>query len=174
MRDPATGRSIPTVDSEDDEAMRAVLDFAYECGGIDESIDWYERAGESGMPGGLATAGVLAYFYATELERGEDLWRRGAAAGDAEAMYRLALAYSYRGSRGAHTDPDALNWYSKAANAGHVSSMGIVGAIARNKGDRETAIHWFRRLAEAGDPYGQQELKALGGKPSGSWWRRLR
>lgn len=78
-----------------------------------------------------------------------------AEAGDAEAMAALYDIYYYV------KEPDeaeAMKWLRRAAEAGHVESMNLLGEIARNDEEGyandterlEAAEPWFREAAEAG------------------------
>lgn len=86
-----------------------------------------------------------------------DLQRQLAEAaerGDAEAQFALACRY-----RTDHESPKdlarAVQWYRKAAQAGHIGAMSDLGSMLMNglgvPADAVTAADWFERAAQAGD-----------------------
>ncbi len=128
------------------------------------ALDWYYQAAQHGEPyamlrlfdGGACELGDVCP------ENGDD-WPQAALeltlpkaeAGDPEAMSVLYDIYFYV------EEPDeekAMEWLLRAAEAGHVESMNLLGKIARNDeesydGDTErleAAEPWFRQAAEAG------------------------
>jgi tetratricopeptide (TPR) repeat protein len=74
--------------------------------------------------------------------RAEDLYRRAAGAGDAEAMYRLSLLLRRRGER-----DESQRLADRALELGHRIAM---FDHASSLGDSVEAETWFRRAAEAG------------------------
>ncbi len=128
------------------------------------ALDWYYQAAQHGEPyamlrlfdGGACELGDVCP------ENGDD-WPQAALeltlpkaeAGDPEAMSVLYDIYFYV------EEPDeekAMEWLLRAAEAGHVESMNLLGKIARNDEEsyaNETerlaaAEPWFRQAAEAG------------------------
>ncbi|WP_217807997.1 tetratricopeptide repeat protein [Halomonas sp. CSM-2] len=128
------------------------------------ALDWYHQAAQHGDPhamlrlfdGGACELGDVCP------ENGDD-WPQAALelmlpkaeAGDAEAMAALYDIYYYV------KEPDedeAMKWLRRAAEAGHVESMHLLGEIARNDEEGyasdaerlEAAEVWFRKAAEAG------------------------
>ncbi|WP_082925957.1 tetratricopeptide repeat protein [Halomonas sp. G11] len=128
------------------------------------ALDWYYQAAQHGDPhamlrlfdGGACELGDVCP------ENGDD-WPQAAfeltlpkaKAGDPEAMAALYDIYYYV------KDPDedeAMKWLRRAAEAGHVESMNLLGEIARNNEEGydndterlEAAEVWFRKAAEAG------------------------
>jgi len=134
-------------------------------GGMNQAaLDWYYQAAQHGEP-----YAMLRLFdgRACELgnvcpENGDD-WPQAAfeltlpkaEAGDSEAMAALYDIYYYV------KEPDedeAMKWLRRAAEAGHVESMHLLGEIARNDEEGyandteslEAAEVWFRKAAEGG------------------------
>ena len=128
------------------------------------ALDWYYQAAQHGEPyamlrlfdGGACELGDVCP------ENGDD-WPQAALeltlpkaeAGDPEAMSVLYDIYFYV------EEPDeekAMDWLLRAAEAGHVESMNLLGNIARNDEESyandverlEAAEPWFRQAAEAG------------------------
>jgi TPR repeat protein len=69
-----------------------------------------------------------------------------AAAGDAEAMVRLALTQATAGDF-----PAARQWLERAAEAGRVDALFVRGVVEESAGDQRAAYDWWLRAAEAGD-----------------------
>ncbi|WP_206192720.1 tetratricopeptide repeat protein [Scrofimicrobium canadense] len=128
------------------------------------ALDWYYQAAQHGEPyamlrlfdGGACELGDVCP------ENGDD-WPQAALeltlpkaeAGDPEAMSVLYDTYFYV------EEPDeekAMEWLLRAAEAGHVESMNLLGNIARNDEESyaneterlDAAEPWFRQAAEAG------------------------
>ncbi|MBR9906286.1 MAG: sel1 repeat family protein [Gammaproteobacteria bacterium] len=128
------------------------------------ALDWYYQAAQHGDPhamlrlfdGGACELGDVCP------ENGDD-WPQAALeltlpkaeAGDPEAMAALYDIYYYV------KEPDedeAMKWLRRAAEAGHVESMHLLGEIARNDEEGyandterlEAAEVWFRKAAAAG------------------------
>lgn len=129
-----------------------------------EALEWYYQAAQNGDPhamlrlfdGGACELGDVCP------EKGDD-WPQAALeltlpkaeAGDPEAMAALYDIYYYV------KEPDedeAIKWLRRAAEAGHVESMHLLGERARNDEEGyandterlEAAEVWFRKAAEAG------------------------
>ena len=129
-----------------------------------EALEWYYQAAQNSDPhamlrlfdGGACELGDVCP------ENGDD-WPQAALeltlpkaeAGDPEAMDALYDIYYYV------EEPDedeAMKWLRRAAEAGHVESMNLLGEIARNDEEDyasdterlEAAEPWFREAAEAG------------------------
>ncbi|SBR48050.1 tetratricopeptide repeat protein [Halomonas sp. HL-93] len=128
------------------------------------ALEWYHQAAQHGDPhamlrlfdGGACELGDVCP------ENGDDwpqealeLTLPKAEAGDAEAMAELYDIYYYV------KEPDedeAMKWLRRAAEAGHVESMNLLGEIARNDEEDysndterlEAAEVWFRKAAAGG------------------------
>lgn len=69
-----------------------------------------------------------------------------AAAGDAEAMVRLALTCTAAGDTAS-----AQQWLERATEAGSVDALFVRGVVAESAGDQRDAYTWWLRAAEAGN-----------------------
>ena len=139
------------------------------------ALDWYHQAAQHGDPHAM-----LRLFDGGACELGDvcpkngDDWPQAALeltlpkaeAGDPEAMASLYDIYYYV------KDPDedeAMKWLRRAAEAGQVESMNLLGEIARNDEEGyandterlEAAEVWFREAAEAGDAPAMNNLAAV-------------
>lgn len=73
-----------------------------------------------------------------------------AQAGDANAQF--ALAEAYRSGRGMPADPDnAITWYRKAADRGHIRASEELGFALFARGDRREAMPYIEKAAARGD-----------------------
>ena len=78
--------------------------------------------------------------------------------GDADEQYNLATAY-YRGELVPRDFKEAFNWFSKAADQGHVISQYKLGVMYDNgegvpRNDVE-AFKWYQKAAEQGNAFAQ-------------------
>src|SRR5437667_11032459 len=75
------------------------------------------------------------------------LWLELAERGDAEAQYRLGVAYD-EGRGIAKDDVEAARWYRRAAEQGHGSAQGNLGVMYRRGRGRERVewrtVVWWR------------------------------
>lgn len=76
--------------------------------------------------------------------------RKSAEQGDAEAQYRLGLAYSM-GYGVEKNDVEAVKWFLKSAEQGNAQAQNILGvcyAIGRGvERNYEVAVRWFLKSA---------------------------
>jgi TPR repeat protein len=80
-----------------------------------------------------------------------DQLRTAAAAGQAEAQYKLAQAY--QGGKGVAADAEmAIMWYRRAALQGHASASDELGFALFAHGDRRAAMPYVEKAAARGDP----------------------
>ncbi len=85
-----------------------------------------------------------------------------ATAGDREAQYTLAHLY-YKGLGGVDRSiPNAINWFRRAAEAGHMDSMYDLAMLlldgGQSSGKKEDAIYWLKKSAELGHGAAQYAL----------------
>jgi hypothetical protein len=89
--------------------------------------------------------------------------RKKAEAGDAQAQYELAEYLWGRG--GADDFTEAVQWYRKAAEQGHVTAQCTLGLLYQEgqgvPQDYTEAARWFRKAAERGDVTAQCALAFL-------------
>jgi TPR repeat protein len=94
-----------------------------------------------------------------------------AEGGDPDAMYNLA--YLLRDD-----NPDeAETWALRAAQAGQIKAMHVLGALLLKKDDPAEAERWWRKAAEAGNGPSMQRLGALfaeqgDAEAAEDWYRR--
>lgn len=88
--------------------------------------------------------------YATALGQ----WRPLAARGNADAMFNIGQAY--RLGRGMPIDlGQAEDWYTRAAQLGHVDAQTQLGMMLFQNGYPRTAVSWLKRAADKGDARAQ-------------------
>ncbi len=82
--------------------------------------------------------------------------------GDPEALYRIGLLYA-RGEGVVQSIPDAVVWYTRAAEAGHVDAQFQLGAIYLNgaTSGQNGANNWFKSAAQRNGEAAQQNLDVL-------------
>ena len=99
-----------------------------------------------------------------DFAQAQEIWRELAAAGDAEAAFRLGLSYDL--GLGRAPDPvKAFRWYLDAAHQGHSAAQFNVGVmldagIGVPRG-RSAAATWYARSAAKGFPRAQYNLALL-------------
>ena len=93
----------------------------------------------------------IAAWQKSEFARAVDIWRPLATNGDADAAFNLGQAY--RLGKGVPLSlASAQSWYERAARAGHVDAATSLGILLFQNGDRDKAMIWLRKAAEAGEP----------------------
>ena len=81
-------------------------------------------------------------------------WRGPAAAGDPDAQFNLGQAYKL--GRGVPADQAAaMDWYRKAAAAGHEQAQATLGLQLFQSGKRDEAMIWLKKAADQGEPRAQ-------------------
>ncbi|MFF7655164.1 tetratricopeptide repeat protein [Streptomyces sp. NPDC007983] len=93
----------------------------------------------------------------------EALARQAALAGDREGMtvYGIGL-----GNRGAY--PEALRWLGKAAGAGDLTALVVLGTLHLDLGDPAEAERHFRKAADRGHPGARVALRRLRARRNGA------
>ena len=77
--------------------------------------------------------------------------------GDATAQF--GLGFSYKSER---NYKEAIKWFTKSANQGHIVSQELLGDIYRNEyNDIEKAIYWYTQAAEQGRIYSKRKLRNI-------------
>jgi len=74
--------------------------------------------------------------------------------GDTQAQYDLACKYYQKKNK----YNEALQWYSKAAENGHVQAQLVLGNIYCTKKILKQAIHWYQKAANQGSAEAQYKL----------------
>ena len=83
--------------------------------------------------------------------------------GDANSQFNLALLYA-NGAGTPQNTKQAVYWYTKAAEQGHVQAQYKLGRLYRFSGDDEVpqdyklAIFWYTKAAEQGHIFAQYKL----------------
>ena len=86
-----------------------------------------------------------------------DAFLKGAENGDLSCMTRLASMYSSGEGVEANLDK-AIEWESRAANAGDLSAIFNLGISYRMKGDIESSKAWLEKALSLGDGSAGLEL----------------
>ena len=124
--------------------------------------DWWQKA-NGGNDDALLLLDALPanpdpqYTYATLHEK----WQPAAAAGDADAQYKLAALY-LTGVGVSQNADEALNWFEKAANQNHAAAQYQIGRLydSFNIGPRDEAKarEWWEKAATLGNADAQTVL----------------
>lgn len=98
-------------------------------------------------------AGVDAWM-AGDYPKAVAEWRGPAAAGNPDAQFNLGQAYKL--GRGVPVDANiALEWYQKAAMAGHEQAQATLGLQLFQGGKRDEAMIWLRKASDQGEARAQ-------------------
>jgi TPR repeat protein len=87
-------------------------------------------------------------------QRGLQLMRESANAGDTAAIYEVGEVY-YHGRGGIAEDAhEAVRWYRRGAESGHAASQWSLGVCLEDgfgvEADESAAVGWYRKAAEGG------------------------
>jgi len=133
-----------------------------------KAAQWFSLAAEHGY-GSLAMQHYKRILkLADSAEEFQSLEKKATAGyifdGDAEAQLKLGLRY-YNGENVPQDLGKALEWFTRAANQGHVMAQLNVAVMHFNgKGvsqNLEKAAEWFRKAAENGEPSAQFNLATM-------------
>ncbi|MCL2389948.1 MAG: SEL1-like repeat protein [Endomicrobia bacterium] len=124
----------------------------------EKAAKWYKKAAEQGSKKAQEMLNTISIF---------EQIKKSAEAGNAESQFKLAEMYHYgKGIIAKHRE-EAMNWYTKAAEQGHIAAQNQLAymyshPISRfvneiNKGNIEAA-KWYRKAAEQGSKEAQYEL----------------
>ena len=86
--------------------------------------------------------------------------KAAAEAGDAEAMYKVAMAY-LMGEGVAEDEAQYQRWVLRAAQAGSTDAMCAMGEDCAGDGDMAAAEQWYRKAAAAGDREAMEAFAAV-------------
>ncbi|WAC49837.1 tetratricopeptide repeat protein [Asticcacaulis sp. SL142] len=109
----------------------------------------------------LAVVGGVMFLTGKTSPSGENEWvtyARAQVMGDPQAQYIKAIVADTGKDR---NEAEAIEWYSKAAEQGHVSAMMGLADIYDKKTDtssRTLAAHWYAEAARNGDGRAQYQL----------------
>ena len=126
------------------------------------ALEWFRKSGLGNLNSTDSNSQVMykiAKYYDAQLwdkATALEWFRKAADAGNADAMYNLAIYYA-DGSGGLKADQAAaVEWYRKAANAGNAAAMNMMGRYYDEgwgglKKDEAAALEWYRKAADAGN-----------------------
>lgn len=128
------------------------------------ALEWYRKAADAGDPDGRAHVGAMyteGFGVPADTAEAVRWFRSAVAAGSLQAMVNLGRIREHEGD---YNEARAL--YLQAADGGSAAGMNNLGTLYYNgRGfpkDRNEAIRWFRRAAQAGDADAAANLLALG------------
>ena len=103
---------------------------------------------------GAQLALALAYMKGDEgieVDKAEGFkWlRKSAKAGDADAMFHLAICYE-NGDGCSISEEKAFDWYKEAANVNHPGAMFNLGHLYDTQEDKKSAFKWWKKAARLG------------------------
>lgn len=148
---------------------------SYEIG-----ISWYQKAAKAGHPEALYKMGLLMITTRRDSDnvaKGEDFIRSSANKGNVNAQYELGLIYA-RGSEAFHVDgEEAIRWFQKASEKGHLPSLNLLGYLYANgthdkkvKINEELAIKYWKEAADKDYAEAQYNLANLYLKRANDLW----
>ena len=102
------------------------------------------------LPAQSVKAGIEAWQKA-DYAAAVAIWRPLADRGDADAEFNLGQAY--RLGRGVPLNlAMAKNWFTKAAEGGHLDAETTLGLLLFQNGDQQEGLKWLRRAADQDEP----------------------
>lgn len=119
----------------------------------EEAILWATRAAESGMPAAQGLLGrILCFGPATlcDVERGEKLLRQAVKAGEAGASLGLALLLHGRSKMDRQSLAKIKSLLTHAAESGSAHAVFVLGVLAEQAADLETAAVNYQKAATQG------------------------
>ena len=129
----------------------------------------YREAAEKGVRNACARYGLAllkGWGCAASPVEGERWLRRAALAGDGEAAALVGDLQAHPNDGTPANDTEALAWYQRAAEAGHVRAMRVLGLAYRaGRGtppSEQEAATWLERAAAHGDAESAADLARLG------------
>lgn len=134
---------------------------------LDKAKRWLFSAAESGHAESQYWLGYI-YFFGKGIERdveaGMNWYKKSATQGFIHAQVSLGQIYNGWRYRFYPSDPvQAIAWYTKAAEQGHVQSIFIVGCRhyfgIQQLIDIQQGLLWFQKAAEQGDDTAMAYLK---------------
>ena len=134
--------------SESSFSAQEIWGLRYENGygverSIEKAIEYYEKALESGESS--IALRHLGDIYKTEynnIGKAFEYYLRGTETGDPDMLCLVAEMY-LNGSAGVRDESLAMKYALKAVKRGSLSAMKIMGDIARNNSDEESAALWY-------------------------------
>ena len=90
----------------------------YDQGQLDEALEWFSKAAETGDDEALFGAGSV-HFIRKDYDAALQLWKRAADRGSSKALAYIGSIY-YQGLAGPRNLPVALDYYKQSAAAGYL------------------------------------------------------
>jgi len=150
-----------------DAADLAAALAAYAAADYDLALDLLGGLADSNIPQAITTLATMldqGLGVTSDPEGALALLRHAAELGDAEAQYRLAMAY-LRSSTLARDEETAVTWLQAAAGQGHALAAYNLGVLSLSRtatpADPQAAAAHFRLAAEAGITLAQYNLALI-------------
>lgn len=106
------------------------------------------------MPASATVEDGVKAWMAQDYAKAVAEWRGPAAAGEPDAQFNLGQAYKL--GRGVPMDAAAaMDWYRKAASAGHEQAQATLGLQLFQNGQRDEAMIWLKKAADQGEARAQ-------------------
>ncbi len=96
----------------------------------------------------------------TNLSSEVNALQSAAKGGDAEAQYKLAVAYDW-GQGAPRNGRKAKKWYLAAASQGHAEAQNSMGSALQAEKNMSEAIKWYQRAADQKHALGTNNLAAM-------------
>lgn len=152
---------------QNDPVANYNLGLFYEMGkqrpiNLDEAKDHYSRAAQQKEVNAMVRLGTL-YLQENDLSHAKSWLEQAAEFNNAEAQYQLGILYSKAQSDAVS---NALPYFQKAAAQGHAGALYALATLyqtgqAGAHPDQIQAAHYYKQLAEIGNPDAQYQLALL-------------
>ena len=110
---------------------------------LEKAVEWYEKAIETGERSvALRHLGDIYKEKYNNIRKAYEYYLRGTKTGDPDMLYLVAEMY-LNGTMGVKNESLAMKYALKAVKRGSLSAMRIMGDIALNNGDKESAELWY-------------------------------
>lgn len=111
---------------------------------VEKAVECYEKAVESGERSiAVRHLGDIYKDRYNNIGKAYEYYLRGTKTGDPDMLYYVAEMY-LDVIAGIHDEGLAMKYALKAVKRGSLSAMRIMGMIAENNGDTESAELWYR------------------------------
>ena len=110
---------------------------------LEKAVEWYKKALENGENSiALRHLGDIYKDKYNNIVKAYEYYLRGTKTGDPDMLYLVAEMY-LNGIMGIKDESLAMKYALKAVKRGSLSAMRIMGDIALNNGDKESAELWY-------------------------------
>ncbi len=110
---------------------------------LEKAVEWYEKAIETGERSvALRHLGDIFKDKYNDMAKAYEYYIRGTKTGNPDMLYLVAEMY-LNGRIGVKDESLAMKYALKAVKRGSLSAMRIMGDIALNNGDKESAELWY-------------------------------